>query len=124
MAVRAITHSQSMTHSSPLFNTLEILDVHKLHRFLVSTFVYDLLHNNLPHSVDEYCNVLNYEYNTRQKEQNNLCVPTVKTFYGKQSMTYTGAVTWNSIQHSTRNEPRRQRFKSSLCKDLLKEYVI
>ena len=53
-----------LEHSSPLFNQLTILDVFKLHKYLVGVFVYELIHNNLPHSITDYCTLFNYEYNT------------------------------------------------------------
>ena len=81
-----------LEHSSPLFNQLTILDVFKLHKYLVGVFVYDLIHNNLPHSITDYCSLFNYEYNTRQKAQGNLCIPPVKTSVGQQSISYTGVV--------------------------------
>ena len=40
MAVRAITSSKFGAHSGPLFKKLSVLDVLKLYKFLIVTFVY------------------------------------------------------------------------------------
>ena len=102
MAMRAITHSHFRDHSAPLFHELGILDIFKLHKLLTCIFIYDLIHNNLPHSITDYCELLNYKYDTRQKAQDNLYIPYVKTSFGKQSIAYTGPTMWNKIKHDTR----------------------
>ena len=53
MAMRAITFSSIRTHSSPLFQQLQIVDVIKLHQFSVLTFMYDLCNGTIPHTLSD-----------------------------------------------------------------------
>ena len=62
MTIRAITFSGFMTPSAPLFLTLKILDIYKFHKFVTATFMYKLIHLQLPHPVYENCK--NVEHRT------------------------------------------------------------
>ena len=79
MAVRAITSSKFAAHSGPLFKKLSVLDAFKLHKFFITTFVYKLIHQKLPHPLSDYCRFFQHNYGTRQKYTKTLVLPKVKS---------------------------------------------
>ena len=119
MAMRAITFSSWRTHSKPLFQKLKILDVYNLHSLSVSTFVYDLLNNNLPHSLIEYCQVVEHKYATRGKECGQLYMPTCKTTQGQFSISFIGVKLWNCIPNDIREKRTRVAFRKLLMNHLM-----
>ena len=79
MAMRAITFSPLRTSSRPLFTSLGVLNVYNLHELAVSTFVYDLHKEHLPHSLMQYYEMMNHTYRTRGKEHSMLRLPKCNT---------------------------------------------
>ena len=114
MAMRAITYSPLRTSSRPLFTSLGILDVYNLHELAVSTFVYDLHKDHLPHSLTQYYEVMNHNYRTRGKEHAILRLPKCKTTHGTFSISFVGAKFWNSLPQSIREERTRFSFRKNL----------
>ena len=121
MAVRAITSSKFGAHSGPLFKKLSVLDVFKLHKFLITTFVYKLIHQILPHSISDYCRFFEHNYGTRQKDTKILVLPKVNTEQGKRSMTFCGSIMWNSLPEDVKCKPSVNSFQKALKKMLILE---
>ena len=119
MAMRAITFSPWMTNSKPLFTRLKILNVYNLHDLAVLTFVYDLLNRKLPHSLTEYCQVIEHNYSTRGKENNKLYMPKCKTTQGQFSISFVGTKLWNSLPDYITEKKSRNSFRNLLSSYLL-----
>ena len=119
MALRAITFSPLRTSSSPLFTSLEVLNVYNLHKLAVSTFVYDLHKEHLPHLLMEYYEMINHTYRTRGKEHSILRLPKCKTTHGTFSVSFVGAKFWNSLPQSIREKGTRFSFRKDLKNHLL-----
>ena len=64
MAVRAITFSLYRAHTQPLFEELKLLNIYHLHKLSVCTFMFDLVHDKLPHAVKDYCSIIQHNYST------------------------------------------------------------
>ena len=120
MAARAITFSDFTAHSTALFNQLNILDIFQLHKLQICSFMYDLVNNNLPHCLTNYCSLPPHSYSTRHREQRNLFIPTIHTTYGKFAISYTGTVLWNSLPLDIKSKTSRNTFRNSLKKYLLR----
>ena len=118
MAMRAITFSPRGTHSEPLFQKIKVLNIYNLHFLSVSTFIYDLLNGNLPHSLIEYCQVIEHRYGTRGKEQGQLYLPKCKTTQGQFSISFMGVKIWNSIPYDLRGIRSKNAFRKGLTKHL------
>ena len=73
--------------------------MYKLHFLAISTFVYDLRNEDLPHSLTDYCQVAEhkYMYATRSKDRGQLYLPKCKTTHGQFSISFMGAKLWNCI---------------------------
>ena len=84
--------------------------------------MYDLFNNNLPHRITDYFSFIDHMYKTRNKEKCNLNIEAIRTNVGKQSISYAGAVIWNSIPTMLRNITSRKKFSRDLKNNLLEEY--
>ena len=56
-------------------------------------------------------------YQTRNKEKCNLKIEAIRTNVGKQSISYAGAVIWNSIPTMLRNITSRNKIQSRFKKE-------
>ena len=119
---RIITFKGYRHHSDPLFFELKLLDVFKKYRYLIGIFMYDLLNENLPHRIFEYCSYIDHMYSTRNKENFNLKNEIIRTNLGKQSLSYSGPVIWNSLPTDLRITTSRKQFCKKYKKYLLEEY--
>ena len=119
MAVRAITFSHWQAHTRPLFNDLKILNVFDLHNLSVCTFMYDLRNNNLPHSLADYCNLIEHKYPTRQKEGQQVNLPKLRTTQGQFSLSFLGSDFWNKVPVEIKSKKSRKSFRNSLKSYLL-----
>ena len=123
MCLRAITFSGLRNPSSPLFHKLRILDVYKLYKLLVGNFVFDLYHQNVPHPMTDYFQVVDHCYDTRQKLGMNLTLPKMHTCKGQSAISYTGAQLWNSLPNVIKAHTSRCSFTKALREHLLLEYL-
>ena len=119
MAMRAITFSPLRTSSRPLFTSLGVLNVYNLHELAVSTFVYDLHKEHLPHSLMQYYEMMNHTYRTRGKEHSMLRLPKCNTTHGTFSISFVGAKFWNSLPQSIREKRTRFSFRENLRNHLI-----
>lgn len=123
MAIRAITFSKYRSPSAPLFHSLRLLDIFKLYRFLVSTFMYKLINQQLPHSMYDYCKFFDNQYGTRQKDDKTLLLPRVRTEHGKNSISFAGSEVWNSLPKDIRRKCSFHSFCTATKDHLLQEYI-
>ena len=119
MAVRAMTFSHWQAHTRPLFRDLKILDVFDMHFLCVGTFMYDLVKNNLPHSVIDYCDTIQHNYSTRQKTGQQVHLPKLRTTQGQFSLSFVGSDLWNKIPIDIKSKLSRSTFRNSLKEHLL-----
>ena len=116
MAMRAITFSPFRTESKPLFQNLHvhILNIFHLHELLVSTFMYDLVKGKLPHSLADYCQMIQHRYSTRGEESGLLCQPKCKTTQGQFCISFVGTKLWNDLPCEIRLKTTRSAFRRHL----------
>ena len=119
MVVRAITFSDFTSHSLPLFNKLNLLDIFKLHKLCVSLFMFDLYHDKLPQDLNEYVTLIKHPHETRQKSKGNLYQPKAATTAGQFSITSVGTKIWNEIPIHIRQIKLRDTFKTKFKEFLL-----
>ena len=120
-ALRAMTFNSRLTPSSPLFHSLGILDVFKLYRHSVAIFIYRLINEQLPHSVNDYYNFFDNQYSTRQK-QSTLLVPRVRTEHGKTSISFMGSRIWNNLPEEMKRLKTVNSFRKKLKNIFVQEY--
>ena len=114
MAMRAMTFSPLRTSSKSLFVDLKVLDIYKLFEFSVSTFVFDLQKGHLPHTLEEYFDVINHAYTTRGKDSSVLRLAKCNTTQGTFCISFVGAKLWNDLPLNIRKESTRFSFRKNL----------
>ena len=123
MAMRAITFGTRMTPSSPLFYSLGVLDVFKLYKHLVATFIFRLTLRQLPLSLCEYFKLFENYYDTRQKGR-KFIIPKVKTEHGKASISFVGSKFWNTLPLELKSVKTIRSFSYKLRKYFLCDYIL
>ena len=78
--------------------------------------MYDLTNENLPHSLPQYCSLIQHGYSTRQKVDENLYIPKVKTSLGKECLSYLGTTFWNDLPIKIRKKPSGSSFRKKGCR--------
>jgi len=95
--LRMICNTSYHAHSSPLFNDLNILNVHKLYQYQLSLFMYKINRNLCPSvlklMLEDY--IITHEYHTRQYYKYNL--PFYRLSICQKTVKYKGIMVWNYI---------------------------
>ena len=122
-AVRIITFSQFSDHTSPLFRDLNVMKFIDVIYYLNCVFMFKFHSNLLPSA---FCNFFTpissrHEYKTRLASRSSLCIPLVRTNYGKFNIRFKGAVLWNNTEESLKSLSLRK-FKQSLKKAIFSSY--
>ena len=119
-AVRMISGVPPRTHTFPLFEKLNILDLSNLNKFLVGQLMFNSYTKKLPDIFDEYfmCNSDVHQHDTRNR--NHLHYARFKTALGKRSLRFWGVLVWNSILSLNLDlNVKPMTFKNNLKKALL-----
>ena len=119
MIVRMILFKSPMEHSAPLFSKLNILDVFKLHKYLVGCNIYSLSNQLSPHTLHDYFQFNTHNYGTRLGSCQNLCPFHARTNSGQFSFSFSGAKIWNDIPVDIRGSHSLSQFKHSFKKYLI-----
>ena len=99
-AVRAITNSNYLAHSAPLFSDLKILDIFKISALQTAKFMFSYYHQNLP-SVFSNLFITSDQvhwYNTRNAHRfrSHPCRTNIKRF----TILFQGPKVWNTLPSS------------------------
>ena len=96
-AVRIIFGVNRLTHTDPLFKTLNLLNIHKLYRYNIGLLMYKIHHKKLPIIFDNFFtrNSDIHLYSTRQAHL--LHIPKFRTELRKRSFKCKAVSVWNDI---------------------------
>ena len=122
MIVRTMLFKSHMEHSAPLFIQLNILDIYKLHKLLIGSFIYSLVHLNSPHILSDYFSDKKHEYDTRLCHRQNLYPYHARTNSGQFAISFVGAKIWNDIPIQIRSKNSQHIFRKSLKQYLVEQY--
>ena len=124
-AVRIITSSKHDAHTSVLFHQLSILKLSDLVSMHTALFMFDFYNNTIPSSFSNFFTSIRkvHNYNTRLSSSSAYYTPAIRTNYGKFSLRYQGPLTWNSIDHNTKEINHRKIFKQKIKAQFLKTYI-
>ena len=111
--VRVLTKSEFRAHSKPLFDTLDIMDIHQLRRYFVGVFVYKCL-NGIHSGYVEHL----FEYTSNLRSPKNLKVQYFSKKTCQNSIRYVGPDIWNDLSVETKNSMSIYSFKVKIKKDL------
>ena len=124
-AVRIITSSKHDAHTSVLFHQLSILKQSDLVSMHTALFMFDFYNNTIPSSFSNFFTSIRkvHNYNTRLSSSSAYYTPAIRTNYGKFSLRYQGPLTWNSIDHNTKEINHHKIFKQKSKAQFLKTYI-
>ena len=101
-AVRIITFSDFLAHTSPLFKELNLLKFIDIVDFHTALFMFRYSRGNLPGNFDGYfhlvCNT--HLYGTRAASKTTFSLPLTRTNYGLFNIRFCGPKVWNTIDES------------------------
>ena len=121
-AIRIISNTDYLAHSSKLFLNLKLLKLDDIMKFQLGTFLYKLKYNKLPNVIPHMFvtseNI--HSHNTRNK--NGYLIPSVRTNCRKCTVGYAGPILWNSFPQKLRQLPSEVIFKKKLKSILLATY--
>ena len=109
-----ITFANYTEKSVPLFKSLKILKIFELNTYLTAVFMYSYNHDKLPAFFDNFfqTNESIHSYNTRSSSK--VHIEFRRTNYGKFSIRFKGAITWNSRPNEIGNISSFNTFKTKL----------
>ena len=97
-AIRIITKSPYLAHTSVLFRQLKILNIYDLHLYLVAIFMFLYMKNIRPESFNEFfvpqSNI--NRYITRNADR--LYLPNYRYTFSRTTLKYRGPFIWNMLQ--------------------------
>lgn len=96
-----------------LFHQLKINTVTERLNERMILFMHKILYGTVPEYLTRRFIFQNSHYVTR-KSENSICVPRVKTNYGKRRLGYRGAVAWNNLTTDLRSTRLTSTFKKKL----------
>ena len=121
-AIRIISNTDYLAHSSKLFLNLKLLKLDDIMKFQFGTFMYKLKYNKLPNVIPHMfvSNENIHSHNTRNK--NGYLIPSVRTNCRKCTVGYVGPILWNAFPQKLRQLPSEVIFKKKLKSILLATY--
>ena len=123
--LRIIVFSEKTASSAPIFDSLQILKLHDIITYQITSFVFECLHNLAPLYFYGYFTSIERMHNigTRQSIRGDLFALRCNTTqYGLRSVHYSGVRLWNSLPLEIRNSNSLSSFRNKLKKHLLATY--
>mgnify|MGYP007058289051 FL=1 len=115
--VRIMTFSEPMSHSEPLFKSLNLLKFNDIIHSEILSFVYQWFHKLIPSCFLEFFKPISsiHNYPTRQSVNENLFIKSIRTTqYGIRSLHFTGSHLWNSLPNTIKQITSFSRFRKTL----------
>jgi hypothetical protein len=121
-AIRLITYSAYLAHTSPLFKRLRILKLYDIYRFQIYMFMFRFKHNLLPISCTHFItqNLVASHYNLRREDE--FIVVKFRSEIRKKCISVVGPNLWNSLKDSLKKVNSISIFKSRLIDLLVEDY--
>ena len=87
--------------------------------------LFDFYHNTILSPFSNFFTSIRkvHNYNTRLSSSSAYYTSTIRTNYGKFSLRYQGPLTWNSIDHNTKEVNYRKIFEQKIKSQFLKTYI-
>ena len=125
-AVRTISKSWFRSHTEPRMKFLNILNLNDLYKQQTATFTHDSVYGGLPKGLEDVFMLRkgNLDYVLRSTTTDDLTVEikSYKTKHAKKVFFSRAPEGWNVISREIRSIEKRNIFKKSLKKELLKDY--
>ena len=94
-AVRIMSNSHYLSHSAPLFNKYNLLNVYDIYLLEVCTFMYKEFNNKLPDIFHKYFNQQKSLHKNQTRHAEDYEIPHFKTNFARKTIRATGPTKWN-----------------------------
>ena len=122
-AIRIVNHSTFLAHTSPIFYSLNLLNIYDIFKYQVGIFMFLCKRKLLPISLLSYyelnCNI--HSHDTRNAL--NFHLPKIRTTLSQNSIIYQGPIIWNSIPVQICNSKSLNLFKITFKRSLAECYI-
>ena len=115
--LRAVTFSDPMVHSNPMFLQYNIVKLDDLHKFQLLSLVYKWKYSLLPIQYSSYFSKASdvHHHQTRFSSNEKLYINQVNTTqYGLRTVHFSGAELWNSLSNELKQNHSFPSFKINL----------
>ena len=110
-AMRIILKCSKYTNIRLMLNNVGVLSVKQTITFNTMTFIYKILHGQLPVHLSEYCIYVRDIHQHMTRNRNDLYITTVRTNYGQNDLYHKGMVMYNSLPEEIKMSQTIQAFK-------------
>ena len=109
-----MTFSDFGETSKPLFKLLKVMNIYEINLYLNENFMY--LHNygKRPETFSDYFVINDSTRFHNTKSASKIHIDFKRTIYGKFSLQYRGAITWNSLPSDLKELKSSNAFKKAL----------
>ena len=122
-AVRIISNSHYRSHSAPLFQKHNILNVYDSYKLELGVFMYQYVNGSLPISFNAFFTKLSdiHNYDTRNKSNYN---PTRnKKVFADKAIRTMGPILWNSLDKNIKKSKSTIHFRKLYKSSLISNYI-
>ena len=123
--MKVITLNEISVHSTPIFNSLQILRLNDVFQLQPASFIYECVNNLSSSYFRNYFTAISptHSIGTRQSKRGDLFVERKNTTqYGIRSIHFSGARLWNSLPLTIRESPSLPNFRDKLKSHFLSNY--
>ena len=121
-AVRTVSNSHYRSHSAPLFQRFNILNVYDTYKLEVSVFMFRHSRNQLPSTFKNFFikQIESHDYNTRNSD--DYILTRNKKVFSDQTVRTSGPLMWKSLDQNLKMSASIKQFRSQFKRYLLSQY--
>ena len=123
-AVRIITKTGFLAHTTPLFAELRVLKFNDLYNFNLGKFMYKYKRGLLPTNFKDLFTMSSsvHSYGTRGASKGDLYINFNRTSFSKNNLTSRGILFWNNLNVELKESRRIESFSRNLKRSIFQTY--
>ena len=121
-AIRVVSHSPFLAHSSPIFYNNKLLTIYDMYEYQLGIFMFLCHKKLLPSSLLHYYTLNSDIHSYPTRNAANYHLPSVRTCLSQKSIIYQGPVVWNSLSDEIRKSNTLNLFKARFKRFLFSKY--
>ena len=122
-AVRIISNSHYRSHSAPLFQKHDILNIYDSYKLELGVFMYKYFNGLLPMSFNAFFTKLSDIHNYETRNRSNYNPTRNKKVFADKAIRTTGPILWNSIDKNIKKSISTKCFRKLYKSSLINSYT-
>ena len=122
-AIRTVSNSHYRSHTGPLFNKFNVLNVHDTFKLNLGTFMYKHYSNLLPSVFTAYFIKHNQTHDYRTRNAQDYSINKTKKVFSDRAVRNCGPTFWNSLSNDIKGCNNTKQFRNKLKSKLLSNYI-